>query len=98
MAPAAGVVSGAGVNMNAVDRLLLPRLLPTTLMRWWLAVILAAATGGHVSLVAHDMWIEPTSFSPATGDIIGARLRVGQDMIGDPLPHDATLINQFVAD
>ena len=30
------------------------------------------------------------------GDIVGARLRVGQDFIGDPLRRDDALIDQFV--
>jgi uncharacterized GH25 family protein len=47
-------------------------------------------------LMAHDMWIEPTVFSPAPGDIVGMRLRVGQDLLGDPLPRDPKLVNQFV--
>jgi hypothetical protein len=47
-------------------------------------------------LLAHDMWIEPATFSPETGQIVSVRLRVGQDLIGDPLPRDPTLINQFV--
>jgi uncharacterized GH25 family protein len=51
-----------------------------------------------VPLFAHDMWIEPTTFSPQPGEIIGVRLRVGQDMLGDPLPRDATLINQFIVE
>jgi uncharacterized GH25 family protein len=48
------------------------------------------------SLFAHDMWIEPTSFFPAAGQIVGARLRVGQDLLGDPLPRDPALLKQFV--
>lgn len=47
-------------------------------------------------LCAHDMWIEPTTFLPGTGQVIGVRLRVGQDLLGDPLPRDPSLINQFV--
>ena len=47
-------------------------------------------------LAAHDMWIEPTTFYPALGQIVGARLRVGQDLLGDPLPRKAALVNQFV--
>src|SRR4051812_17198272 len=66
-------------------------------VRRLLAAIVMTAAAGSVPLVAHDMWIEPTTFSPAAGDIIGARLRIGQDMIGDPLPRDASLINQFIA-
>lgn len=49
-------------------------------------------------LLAHDMWIEPTTFLPQPGQIIGVRLRVGQDLLGDPLPRDPALINQFIAE
>jgi len=49
-----------------------------------------------VPLSAHDMWIEPTTFSPEAGTIVGVRLRVGQDLLGDPLGYDPALINQFV--
>src|SRR5258706_2800717 len=49
-------------------------------------------------LFPNDIWIEPTTFSPAVGEIVGAKLRVGQDLLGDPLPRDPTLINQFVVD
>jgi hypothetical protein len=61
-------------------------------------VILVAATAGTSPIVAHDLWIEPSTFSPAPGDLVGARLRIGQDMLGDPLPRDASLINQFVVE
>jgi hypothetical protein len=43
------------------------------------------------------MWIEPTTFSPQSGEIVAVRLRVGQDLLGDPLPRDPALINQFIA-
>ena len=56
---------------------------------------MAALTLSRGPLFAHDMWIEPTTFSPASGEIIGVRLRVGQDLLGDPLPRDPTLFNQF---
>jgi len=49
-------------------------------------------------LAAHDMWFEPATFSPNTGEIVGMRLRVGQDLIGDLLPRDSSLINQFVVE
>ncbi len=49
-------------------------------------------------LFAHDMWIEPTTFSPEAGQIVGVRLRVGQDLLGDPLPRDAALIHQFIVE
>ena len=47
-------------------------------------------------LFAHDMWIEPMTFSPQAGEIVGVKLRVGQDLLGDPLPRDPALIKQFV--
>ena len=61
-------------------------------------VLLAVSTVVSLAapLVAHDMWIEPTTFSPRTGQIVGVRLRVGQDLLGDPLPRDPALVNQFV--
>jgi uncharacterized GH25 family protein len=51
-----------------------------------------------VPVFAHDMWIEPTTFSPLSGEIVGARLLVGQGMLGDPLPRTTSLINQFVVE
>ena len=49
-------------------------------------------------LFAHDMWIVPTTFSPEPGEIVAVRLRVGQDLLGDPLPRNAALINQFIVE
>ena len=49
-----------------------------------------------VPLAAHDMWIEPTTFFPESGQIVSLRLRVGQDLLGDPLLLDPSLVNQFV--
>src|SRR4051794_14747665 len=48
------------------------------------------------ALFAHDMWIEPTTYFPAAGQIVGAKLRVGQDLLGDPLPRDPALVKEFV--
>ena len=55
------------------------------------ALMLSSAT-----LFAHDMWIEPTAFVPDAGKIIGLKLRVGQDLLGDPIPRDPALIDQFI--
>jgi len=49
------------------------------------------------ALSAHDMWIEPTAFRPDAGKIIGLKLRVGQDLLGDPIPRDPSLIDQFIS-
>ncbi|HKY22959.1 MAG TPA: DUF4198 domain-containing protein [Vicinamibacterales bacterium] len=47
-------------------------------------------------LFAHDMWIDPTTFFPEPGTLVGVRLRVGENLIGDSLRRDPSLINQFV--
>jgi uncharacterized GH25 family protein len=49
-----------------------------------------------VPLLAHDMWIEPASFCPAAGQMVAIKLRVGQDLLGDPIPRDPSLIDQFI--
>lgn len=59
---------------------------------------LAAIAVCQLPILAHDMWIEPMTFSPQTGEIVGVKLRVGQDMLGDPLPRNSELINQFVVE
>jgi len=59
------------------------------------AVLLALIS---VPLQAHDMWIEPATFAPRPGQIVSLRLRVGQDLLGDPLPRDPALIHQFVVE
>jgi hypothetical protein len=42
------------------------------------------------------MWIEPGTFTPEQGEIFSAKLLVGQNMLGDPLARDSSLIKQFV--
>jgi uncharacterized GH25 family protein len=59
-------------------------------------LVVVAVALSSASLVAHDMWIVPTTFSPGAGQIVGVGLRVGQDLLGDPIPRDPALINQFV--
>jgi hypothetical protein len=49
-------------------------------------------------LCAHDVWIEPATFSPAPGQTVGVRLRVGQDLMGDPLARNPALVNQFIVE
>jgi len=51
-------------------------------MKKTIAVLLTALA----PLSAHDMWIEPATFAPQAGQIVAVRLRVGQDLMGDPLP------------
>jgi uncharacterized GH25 family protein len=61
-------------------------------------LVLAIIALSRAPLFAHDMWIEPTTFAPEVGQTVGVRLRVGQDLLGDPLPRDLALINQFVVE
>ncbi|MEQ1911014.1 MAG: DUF4198 domain-containing protein [Vicinamibacterales bacterium] len=70
----------------------LSRLTSATLV----ALSLIAAAGQ--SLSAHDMWIEPGKFLPEAGEIIALRLRVGQGLLGDPLPRDSRLVREFIVE
>ena len=63
-----------------------------------LGLLVVVITASRASLFAHDMWIDPTTFSPESGQIVGVRLRIGQDLLGDPLPRDPALINQFIVE
>ena len=56
----------------------------------------ALALGAALPLSAHDLWIEPTTFTPDIGQAVGAKLRVGVDLAGDALPRWSALIDQFV--
>jgi uncharacterized GH25 family protein len=48
------------------------------------------------SLSAHEFWIEPTTFLPTPGKIVGIRARVGDGVLGDPVPRDPALLEQLV--
>src|SRR5688500_15235321 len=48
------------------------------------------------SALAHDLWIEPTAFLAEAGKVIGVKLRVGVDLLGDPVPRDPALIDRFI--
>src|SRR5580765_1200815 len=63
-----------------------------------ISFVVAVMALSSAPLLAHDMWIEPMTFSPDAGEIVGVKLRVGQDFLGDPLPRDPALIHQFVED
>ena len=45
---------------------------------------------------AHDLWIVPSKFKPAAGDIVTASLLVGQKLHGEPLPRIPPLVDRFV--
>jgi len=67
-------------------------------MRTVRPVVFAALLGlVSAALQAHDFWIEPSTFTPALGQRIAVRLRVGQELRGDPVPRDPSLLERFVA-
>ncbi len=45
---------------------------------------------------AHDLWIEPSTFRPAAGGLVTVSLRVGQKLVGEPLPRIPQLVDRFV--
>lgn len=47
--------------------------------------------------LAHDFWIEPSSFRPAPGERVVVRLRVGENLKGDPVPRNPGRIERFAA-
>lgn len=49
------------------------------------------------SAYAHDFWIEPSSFTPAAGDVVAVRLRVGEHLEGEPVPRRTGRIERFFA-
>jgi len=46
-------------------------------------------------LAAHDFWIVPSSFRPAVGSPLALRMRVGENLKGDPVPRDPALVERF---
>ncbi|MBI4751314.1 MAG: DUF4198 domain-containing protein [Acidobacteria bacterium] len=61
-------------------------------------VVLAVTILLPTPILAHDLWIEPTTFSPERGQIVGVRLRLGQNLLGDPVPRNPALVNQFIVE
>jgi uncharacterized GH25 family protein len=50
-----------------------------------------------IPVSAHDFWIEPSTFRPAPGGRVAVRLRVGQGLLGDPVPREPQRIERFAA-
>lgn len=65
-------------------------------MRIGLAARIAPALFGlAAAAIAHDFWIEPSTFRPAVGSQLFVSLRVGQDFQGDPVPRNPALVQRF---
>lgn len=47
------------------------------------------------ALQAHDFWIEPSTFTPAAGQRVAVRLRVGEHFRGDPVPRNLERMERF---
>jgi hypothetical protein len=46
--------------------------------------------------LAHDFWIEPSTYRPAPGQRVTLRHRVGSSFLGDAVPRDESLLVRFV--
>lgn len=66
------------------------------LARWIGAIIVTLNV--TVPVAAHDFWIEPTSYLPELGSLIGIRARVGDGFLGDPVPRDSSILEQMVVE
>jgi uncharacterized GH25 family protein len=66
------------------------------MIRWPKGLLALGFALGVQPLLAHDVWIEPSSFSPVVGQTVALRLRVGQDLQGEPLALVPGLANRFV--
>ncbi len=65
--------------------------MPRKIVRLALGMTLAFTAAA----AAHDLWIEPSSFTPAPATRLAVRLRIGQLFQGDPFPRDAKLMVRF---
>jgi Domain of unknown function (DUF4198) len=59
--------------------------------------LVAALLSICLPALAHDFWIEPSTFHPAVGQTVMLALRVGQNFDGDPVPRSAQLMASFEA-
>ncbi len=57
-------------------------------------LLLAAAP---LPALAHDFWIEPSSYHPPIGEAVRLHFKVGERLAGEPVPRDSALLERFVA-
>jgi uncharacterized GH25 family protein len=72
-----------------------PALRPSGLRAVFAATLLAATAAPAAN--AHDVWFEPTTFSPKVGERVGLALRVGMAHAGEAMPRFAPRIVRFFA-
>jgi uncharacterized GH25 family protein len=58
-------------------------------------LLIGLALLGAGAMQAHDLWIEPSGFTPAPGTRLAVRLRIGQLFQGDPFPRDPKFLVRF---
>ena len=58
---------------------------------------MAALIAASARLLAHDLWIEPSAFVVTADQPLAVRLKVGMDLLGDPVARETALIDRFVA-
>jgi uncharacterized GH25 family protein len=61
------------------------------------ACLVSSLLVSGVGMAAHDLWIEPSAFVMDPGKPLAVRLRVGVDLVGDPVARDPQLIDRFIA-
>jgi uncharacterized GH25 family protein len=63
----------------------------------FLFTFLPLLPGPGSSLLAHDFWIEPSTFQPSVGHRVDLTLRVGQDFSGDSQPYITNWFSDYRA-
>lgn len=63
--------------------------------RWRAAALCGALVLASAPLLAHDFWIEPTTFTPRLSEPVALRLRVGEHLHGEALPYAAARVKRF---
>lgn len=58
-----------------------------------ITVVLTVFAGG--ALLAHDFWIQPSSFTPPLNVPVRVRFMVGDHFAGEPLPRNGRMIERF---
>ena len=67
--------------------------LPKRMAKWFVALAAAALAQ---PLLAHDVWFEPATFTPALGQTVSLSLRVGEHLQGETVGLVAGMARQFV--
>src|SRR5258708_40136798 len=62
-------------------------------MRTTLTLLLAFVAS---TALAHDFWIEPSTFRPQVRTTLLMTLRVGQEFAGDPVARDSPMIDRLI--